>query len=370
MNILFICNRFMSGRDIVKEDFGYVIRFSEELAKLDHEVTLYAGNFHNKEHFVGQHKNLKIISFPFNRISLPFYLFRIISHIVNQKYDIIIVDREPLYSWAAYIATRLSRSPMIYYLGDIWSHENWIINKFYDALVNFLIKRVDGCACISPALLEKVKELGCKAGAIVSTGIDLKAFTKQNPHKSRERLNLPSDKRIIAYTGSISKNRGIEILVEAAAIVRRSLPDVELYLFGKSAPNYAAGLKYGQLKISDLKPEKVVYAISSADALVLPNPVSEFSKYCFPYKLLEYLACDQPVVATDIGIASTLLSSHRELLCSPGNAKDMAEKIINVLNSQDNRSGLRSIVLEYSWQNSAAHLNELILNITEKQYQS
>ena len=41
-------------------------------------------------------------------------------------------------------------------------------------------------------------------------------------------------------------------------------------------------------------------ALSAADVAVLPNINNEFSRYCFPYKLVEYMAAYFPIVATKV----------------------------------------------------------------------
>ena len=54
----------------------------------------------------------------------------------------------------------------------------------------------------------------------------------QSPVQGRQ----PGDKFVIMYHGSLVERNGLDLAVEALALVRRSIPNVQLKIYGRSTP--------------------------------------------------------------------------------------------------------------------------------------
>ena len=107
---------------------------------------------------------------------------------------------------------------------------------------------------------------------------------------------------------------------------------------------------------------EVVLGINASDVAVLPNPVNKFTEYCFPYKLMEYMACNVPIVATNIGDVSLVLKKYEGSLCKPSNSEDLAQKII--LKFKDNKiPNYKKDLKELEWKVLSKKLDRIISNI-------
>ena len=175
--------------------------------------------------------------------------------------------------------------------------------------------------------------------------------------KARKVLKLPKGK-IIIYIGEISRLKGADVLINAFKKVRKSVPDAYLLLSGKILNNINVN-QNGVIYEEYPERSEVITALSAADVGVLPNKDDIFSKYCFPYKLVEYMAANLPIVATKIGDAALILSKYGNYLCNPNDSHDMAEKLIYALKS-NKKPHYRSIVKNLTWDNLSKKVDKVL----------
>ena len=152
--------------------------------------------------------------------------------------------------------------------------------------------------------------------------------------------------------------KGVDILIGAFKDVKKAFPDASLLLSGRILDNINVnrdGIIYEEYP----KRSEVVTALNAADVAVLPNRKGSFSKYCFPYKLFEYMAAGLPIVATNIGDSSLILSDYRDNLCKPDDGHDMAEKLIYALKSNKKRN-YGSLLKNMAWKSLSKKLEKVI----------
>ena len=208
---------------------------------------------------------------------------------------------------------------------------------------------------VSDSLNKYVKSFRKKPIYTIQNGIELKSFRVERKNL-RKKLGLP-DGKIIIYIGEISKFKGVDILVDAFNEIRRLMPNTFLLLSGPvmDVDIKRGGIIYKKLPIRN----EVVMALSASDAAVLPNVRNRFSEYCFPYKLAEYMAAGIPVVATNIGDASVILSKFKDCLCKPNDKYDMASKIMKVL-SRNEKPHYSNILKNLEWKALSSKLLEIM----------
>ena len=117
--------------------------------------------------------------------------------------------------------------------------------------------------------------------------------------------------------------------------------------------------------LGSLPQDKIACFINACDVLAVPNPSNDFTKYCFPYKIVEYLACNKPVVATDIGDVGIFLKNHKELLCNENDRKSMKDALERQLNSKV-KANYRDIASRNSWDKIAALFGKIMRKKIEK----
>ncbi|HWM88347.1 MAG TPA: glycosyltransferase family 4 protein [Kofleriaceae bacterium] len=158
----------------------------------------------------------------------------------------------------------------------------------------------------------------------------------------------PTGRPRILYAGALTPGRGVRVLLRAMLDVAAH-SDARLALAGRASPEFFASLEAAvrdlgmndrvQL-LGEVPHEDVPALIGSAAVCVAPGAVDLGPKplALYPTKLLEYMACQRPVVAPRRGSVTTLLRDEQHgLLFEPGHPVDLAQKILHLLDDPDLR---------------------------------
>ena len=168
-----------------------------------------------------------------------------------------------------------------------------------------------------------------QAAAVVPDGTRLagdRTFAWTGPRAARP---------VVAYAGHLYPWKGVDVLVEALALV----PEVAGRIVGGhpresdlgrvtalvAERGLAARVQFTGL----LPPQDVAAALDEADILVLPNTATEVSaRYTSPLKLFEYLAAGRPIVASRLpALTEVLEDGVNALLVAPGDPQALADAI-------------------------------------------
>lgn len=180
---------------------------------------------------------------------------------------------------------------------------------------------------------------------VVPNGVDTEKFKPLGKENARNLLNLPVDKNIVLFVGALRSIKGVDYLIEAAkSFVNKN---TELYMVGRDD-----GLKKNlvkmtyELKITDfvkfigpVNHEDIPLWISASDILVLPS-LSEGR----PNVVLEALACEVPVVATDVGgIPELMINGETGYLVPSKNSLELSQKVNKLLENENLREKMGKI---------------------------
>jgi glycosyltransferase involved in cell wall biosynthesis len=196
-------------------------------------------------------------------------------------------------------------------------------------------------------------DFGIKEDAIdiVYNGTDIEKFKPSEKFFNlRKEWNIPENAKVISYVGRLDKEKGLETLIAACALLVKSGISAKLLIAGKPILHFAAdgkenpeeGEKYKhslkQLS-KDLGIENYVdflghvsnttsiYQVS--DVTVLPSLWAE----PFGRVIVESMACGTPVVASRVGgIPEILTGEFQSGLFEPGNERDLADTLIQTIN--------------------------------------
>jgi len=193
-------------------------------------------------------------------------------------------------------------------------------------------------------------------------GTDIERFdVNVSSQDARERLGLPLDKKIVVYTGSLERWKGVETLVEAADFFSN---EVLVYIVGGSS------IDINSFKVLKFKNSKVTFVgqrpwaeiplwLKAADVLVLPNTGKQKVSlyYTSPMKLFEYMASGRPIVASDIPSIREIADESTAFFAKPDDPQSFAEAVAEVLNNP-NQARERSIralgkARLYTWRKRA-----------------
>lgn len=368
MKILLLMKRFSTNRDMIMENFGREVRLFSEINRLGQTVTVLCADQVRKERKTAKLNGMQVEIYPFGISSIPKFLAA--ARKMAAENDVVIGLSHPLLGYIAHLAAKASGRKMVYDLRDNYETYNFtnlpLLKKgIVPSLVNnHIIRRCHLAICVSESLLQKIAvKRKNKPTVVVQNGVNTKLFRPLDKTACRRKLGLPQKPKIIVYTGHISKERGADKLIEAFKTVKAKYPDTILLLSGKVDKDLninQEGVVYKELP----NRKDVVVAVNSSDAAVIPQPENETTKYAFPYKLMEYMACNVPVVATAVGDMKEALKSHPESLCEPGNSNDMAQKIIATIETK-RKASYNKIVAEYTWERLARKLNSELVKLRQ-----
>jgi glycosyltransferase involved in cell wall biosynthesis len=145
---------------------------------------------------------------------------------------------------------------------------------------------------------------------------------KGNPGDFRQRFPQVAGRRVILFLSRIDEKKGIELLLNAFADVRRQISDTVLVVAGNGAANYVQKLseRAKSLAIADA----VIWtghldgaikwgAFAAADLFVLPSYSENFG-----VAVAEALAHGLPVVTTDrVGLAKEIRAANAGIIVAP-----------------------------------------------------
>ena len=165
---------------------------------------------------------------------------------------------------------------------------------FSKKIANFVIRHCTDYVLLTQAMNDYLNPEG-KPHVILEGHSDI-AMEKQKP--SLERKVSP---RVCLYAGGVSKQYGLENLVEGFR--KANLPDVRLEIYGPG--DYVQELSqiagedskvfYGGMLLN----AQIVEREMAATLLVNPRPTNEeYVKYSFPSKTMEYMSTGTPVLTT------------------------------------------------------------------------
>jgi glycosyltransferase involved in cell wall biosynthesis len=237
--------------------------------------------------------------------------------------------------WAGPIA-KLSGCPVLISsrrdLGILRSLKHRIAYKFFRSLY-------DSVLAVSPQVREFcIQQDGLNPAKVQTlfSGLETERVAKATCRTiMRRRMDIPETVPVITTVGNIRRVKGIDVLVEAAAVVCRKHPHALFLVVGrKSEEEYCQELEN---KISSLElcgnfrflgsSEDVFSILRMSDIFCLPSRSEGFSN-----ALIEAMACRLPCVATDVGGNREVLEHGQTgFIVASEDHQDLAERLVYLL---------------------------------------
>lgn len=210
-------------------------------------------------------------------------------------------------------------------------------------------ERIDEYVCISEAAGAYLRTDWDREPRVVSPGVDLAAFQPADTRHPHPALLFASD--------ADEPRKHLPLLLEAVALLRARIPDVELWLLGPGDPSPAlaaappgAADAVTVARLADLDELRERYA--RAWVSVLPSTAEAFGLV-----VVESLACGTPaVVRADGGGPPEILAGHPEAgAVIAGSAADLADgcaRALELAAQPDTAAACRAVAQRYDWRTS------------------
>jgi len=192
----------------------------------------------------------------------------------------------------------------------------------------------------------------------------------RNVQLGTPRTELKRGRRLLVlYLGTMGPQDGVDLLLEAAARVTAARNDTSFVLVGGGpevprlrAQATAKGLD-GVLQFAGVRVGKeLAEYLSTADVGVAPDPRNPMNDKSTMNKVLEYMAYGRPLVLFDL-TEGRRAAGDAALYAQPNDPEDLANKILQLLNSEELRRelgerGRKRIERRFNWDLEAKVLLE------------
>jgi PEP-CTERM/exosortase A-associated glycosyltransferase len=308
---------------------------------------------------------------------------RVIEVARKVRPDLLHAHSPALNGIAAVRAGRALGIPVVYEVRGFWedaavSHgtarEGDLRYRITRALETHALRHADHCFCICEGLRRDIAARGIPESRItvIPNAVDIGNFQPvgQVDEALAARLGLQG-RQVVGFIGSFYFYEGLELLLEAAAILRRDLPELRVLLVGGGPAEAMLREKAAALGLADVTvfagrvPQREVSGYYSLiDVLAYPRQSMRITELVTPLKPLEAMAQKRLFVASDVGGHRELVDDGRTgLLHRAGDADSLAQQMRRLLDDQDLGSRLKEAGRQHvesvrNWSNSIANYRE------------
>lgn len=357
-----------------------IVSFARQFANKGHDVRLgYFPLNPVKSLQPAYLDNIKVI--PFSRKISPKTLIQNIIRIRKEVDWTDVVHFQKCHHYAAIplLVACFDKKKPLHYDWDDWEkkifiHSNKItptivlVYFLFSVLERMIPECVDTISVSSGKLYQLCRGMGIPKERIfmAPVGADLEKF---NPGVSGEEIKKKYNFTgpVVLYLGQLHGGQYVELFIRAARLVLKRCSYVNFMIIGggsrfEDMKNIARDLGMEKnIIFTNSLPQKVIPAyIASSDICVACFEENDVTQCKSPLKIAEYLASAKAIVASNVGEVRNMVGGVG-LLTEPGNADDLAEAIIKLLNNDllrkemGQRARKRSEI-KYNWKMTAENI--------------
>lgn len=311
---------------------------------------------------------------PYELIETPQGIFSLVKDAVDValklnkalksvEYDIVHFHFPAAVNFLLYINNRVrNRAVYTAHIGGEkkrFGKEDSLLMKFISPDLH-LMQRIRKNVVLNKTIQFYLENRGLENVEMIPNGIDTEKFPakKEEINRVKKKYGI-EDKNVVLFAGTVTGQKGIDILIKASAKVKGGL----FLLVGntKMDKKYFVDMKRlvkelgveEKVKFTGYLPYKDLKALyTSSQIFVLPSR-EEGS----PIALLEAMASANSLVGSDIpGIKDQIRENWNGYLIEPGNEKELAEKVQYLINNPGRRKSMaensRKLAKEkFDWEN-------------------
>lgn len=357
-------------------DTRVVYRECGGLAKHGYSVTLFVADGQPDQILFDRMKIHSVSKLPKNRLN-RFFISGFKMFLAARKHPAKICHfHDPEWIFFAWLLTFFKKS-VVYDVHEDYTNvilnRGWIpnfakpaISKTYKAIENTLCRRFSAIITVTDTLIEKLKRFN---PVLVRNYPDLEIY----PHPTQL---SDSPKYDAIYVGSISIERGINVMIDSAKIVKSIVPEFQLHLAGDIDSSELHALISNSSFITyhgKVKQDELTSLLSlSKVGLAVLQPLPRYM-VAFPTKIFEYMASGAYVVASNFPVYKDIIGENSYGECvDPEDSSKIAESILRGLSIHSPRVRQESAIRVqklFSWQTELNKLESVYRAILSHQQQ-
>jgi len=348
MRIAIFSETFLPTPDGVAHFLG---NFSRQLVKMGHEPHIFTtgrliGGDGDAEGYIHRFKSIKFPLYAQYRIS-PEPFIGALRTVKKLDVDVIHIHTPFFMGTAGFICSRVLEIPLVgtFHTNFLDMADSISSSTIFRGFVHFAWKYTRGiyrrCSLLttsSSSTAELLNQKFRREVLVIPHGIDVERFSHSAEMIDiRERHDVDGDAAIITYLGRLTRDKGVDTLLDAFVTVRkrrkaclviagigpeRSALEEKARALGIGVDTRFTGYVDEMEKISLLRQSDVVVLVSKADLV--------------PLVLVEAMACGTPVIGSRAGGIPNLIEDGRTgILVEEGDPKELSDRVLDVLSSSD-----------------------------------
>lgn len=303
----------------------------------------------------------------------PLDIFSRIRWLRSHSFDIIHgYESRPVVIYPALAARRQTGAPLILDWAD-WFGQGGSVEERKNPIERGLLRPVEthfeeayrvganGSTVICKTLRQKALDLGVPPDHILllPNGADVEEIKPQDRAGARERLGLPANSPLLAYTGAIFR-RDAKLMSAAFREIQETRPDAKLLMIGYT--NYVPDAPKGSVILTGkVTRQQLADYLSACDLGWLPLQDSGANRGRFPMKFNDFLAAGRALVATDVGDVGQVLRQEPAGLVTPAQPSALAQAALQLLEDIPSREKMEQHARQlaeqrYAWPVVTAEL--------------
>jgi glycosyltransferase involved in cell wall biosynthesis len=304
---------------------------------------------------------------------------------------VIATSPQLLVALAGWWVARSKRVPFVFEVRDLWPESlaavgagdgKSLLHRTLAKIAGFLYRRADRIAVVTPAFedhLVKHWSVPREKISVIENGVETDLFAPQAASALRKELNVEG-KFVVSYIGTMGMAHGLETILDAAAALRSTNPEIIFLVLGEGAEKERIAALARQRGLDNLRfigqqpREKIPAYICASDVCLVLLKKNDVFKTVIPTKMLEFMSCARPVILGVDGQARIILEEAQAgLVVEPENSDALASAVRYLASNPEmaaklGRNGREYIVRNCSRRQTAEkyiRVLEVLLNLPE-----
>ncbi len=278
---------------------------------------------------------------------LSFMFSAVVACLRLERPDVVVATSPQFFcGWAGVFVSWLKRRPLVLEIRDIWPESIQAVgamrNRWLLRVLEFLERRMYRAAShivtVGDGYRSRIVEKAAVDDriSIITNGVDLDRFRPQEPDPRFVHMWNLEDKFVCSYVGTIGMAHGLEVVLDAAEVLKRQgRDDVCFCLVGDGARRAELqeaaerrGLDDTVIFTGRQARDEVPYILASSNACLIHLRGCELFGSVIPSKIFETMAMQRPIIMGVNGQARDIvLNADAGLPMEPDSAASLVEAV-------------------------------------------